>query len=152
MLFEIEQTSTPGASATSAAWNSPERQQAPTAFSSAAGSWPEAVADRLVKLRKLAAGWDGHGAQPISRTIVDYTCALLPRLVRPGVPPPFIAPIATGGLQLEWHRNGWDLEVEIEGPGRIYVYARELATGQEWETDLADDLSALQPKLNAISD
>jgi len=39
-------------------------------------------------------------------------------------------------LQLEWHRNGWDLEIEIEGPGQLYAYARELATDQEWEADL----------------
>jgi hypothetical protein len=106
----------------------------------------------LAELRRLPAGWDGHGGNPISRTVVDYACALLPRLVRPGVPPPFIAPIPSGGLQLEWHRNGWDLEIEISGPGRVYAYARELATDQEWEADFTDDLSELQPKLDVIAD
>jgi len=61
---------------------------------------------------------------------------VLARVVRPGTPAPFVAPLASGGLQLEWHRNGWDLEIEIEGPGQLYAYARELATDQEWEADL----------------
>jgi hypothetical protein len=150
MFSPGEQSAASGA--ISAEWNAARNEQATTAFSSAIQSWPDSVGDRLAKLLKLPPDWDGHVGRPISRTIVDYACALLPRLVRPGIPPPFIAPLASGGLQLEWHRNGWDLEIEIEGAGRLYVYARELATDQEWEADLTDNLSELQPKLDAIAD
>ena len=150
MTFAPQQSLDSTVAATSAEWNVPDRQAPATAFSSSASPWSDLVADRLVQLLRLPAGWDGHNARPISRTLVDYACHLLPRLVRPGVPAPFVAPLATGGLQLEWHRNGWDLEIEIEAPGRLYVYVREVATDQESEFDLTDDLRQLQPKLDAI--
>jgi hypothetical protein len=126
------------------------RSEPATAFSLGRLSWADAAGDRLAELLKLPAGWDGHNAQPVSRTIVDYATYLLPRLIHPGTPPAFIAPLPFGGLQLEWHRNGWDLEIEICAPGELYAYARELATGREWERELTDDLRELAPKLEAV--
>jgi hypothetical protein len=148
MPFAVED---PSGSAISAEWQTSSREAAATAFS-AVDAWPDSIGDRLFQLLRLPVGWDGHGARPPSRTIVDYACYLLARLTRPGVPPPFVAPLSSGGLQLEWHRKGWDLEIEIEGPGQLYVYANELATDQEWEAELTDDLTELQPKLEAIAD
>jgi hypothetical protein len=150
MFFPGEQSAASGA--ISAEWNAAQRGQAAIAFSSVVQSWPDSMGDRLAQLLKLPPGWDGHSARPISRTIADYACSLLPRLVRPGIPPPFIAPLASGGLQLEWHRNGWDLEIEIEAPGQLYAYGRELASNQDWEIDLTDDLRELRPKLESIAD
>ncbi len=122
-----------------------------TAFSTPISTaWEEQAADRLVELLQLPSGWDGHQADRVSRTIVDYACNLIPRLVGSGVPPPFIAPLAFGGLQIEWHRKGWDLEIEIHAPGKLYVYCREVATGAEWERELTDDLTELLPKLDLI--
>jgi hypothetical protein len=141
-----------GSTAISAGWYyPPRRQQAATAFSSAVDSWSDSVGDRLAQLLKFTAGWDGHTGRPISPTVAVYAYYLVPRLMRPGTPPPFVAPLASGGVQLEWHRNGWDLEIEIKGPGQLYAYARELATGREWEADMTDDLGQLQPKLDAIA-
>ena len=124
-----------------------------TAFSAPDSTgWEDKAGDRLAELMKLSPGWDGHQAPRVSRTVVDYACNLLPRLVTPGIPAPFIAPLAFGGLQLEWHRKGWDLEIEIHGPNQLYAYAREIGTGAEWERELADDLTELGAKLNAIRD
>jgi hypothetical protein len=128
----------------------PSGDEPATAFSLGRLSWVDAAGDRLAELLRLPPGWDGHNARPVSRAIVDFTTYLLPRLIRPSAPPPFIAPLPFGGLQLEWHRNGWDLEIEISAPGELYAFARELATGTEWECELRDDLSELAPKLEAI--
>jgi hypothetical protein len=136
--------------AAAAEWISPRRQEPATAFSSNAVPWPDAAADRLVELLKLPVGWDGHDARPVSRAVADYATYLLPRIARPGMPAPFIAPLSSGALQLEWHRNGWDLEIEIHAPGKLYAYAREQATGVEWERDLTDDFSEIGPMLEAV--
>jgi hypothetical protein len=147
MAFDLQST----ASTMATPAPEPDRLTAPIAFSGQiASGWEEKAGDRLVELLKLSPGWDGHLAAKVSRTLVDYACNLLPRLVTPGTPLPFIAPLASGELQLEWHRNGWDLEIEIHAPGQLYAYVRELATGIEWECHLADDLSELGPKLAAI--
>src|SRR5437660_1648313 len=114
----------------SASWRQSVPEKTAVAFSTPADGWDKVVAERLVRLRLFRSGWDGHQARPISRTVVDYACSLLPQIMvmSPGVPVPFIAPLPSGGLQLEWHRNGWDLEIEIAGPGELYIYSRELAT------------------------
>jgi hypothetical protein len=126
------------------------RSEPATAFSLGRLNWADAAGDRLAELLRLPAGWDGHNARPVSRAIVDFATYLLPRLIGPGTPPAFIAPLPSGGLQLEWHRNGWDLEIEICAPSELYAYARELATGREWECELRDDISELAPKLEVV--
>ena len=113
-------------------------------------TWEDQAGDRLVQLLRLQSGWDGHQAARVSRSVVEYACNLLPRLVNSGVPAPFIAPLASGGLQLEWHRRGWDLEIEIRRPGLLYAFAREIATGAEWDRELTDNLTELLPRLDAI--
>jgi|SRR5277367_5257260 len=128
----------------------PAQIQPATAFSSPSEQWADLVADRLVRLARLEPGWDGHCASPISRTIIDYVCNLLPRIMALGLPAPFIAPLPFGGLQLEWHRNNWDLEIEIHAPSRLYAYSCEVATGIESEMELRDDLAKLTPVLKVI--
>ena len=137
--------------AVSGTWKQSAPERTAAAFSLPPDGWEDEVAERLVRLREFRAGWDGHRASPIRSTVIDYVCNLLPKLVIGGVPAPFIAPLPSGGLQLEWHRNGWDVEIEISGPGQLYAYALEIATGHEWEKNLTDDLAQLRPKLVAIS-
>jgi len=52
-------------------------------------------------------------------------------------------------------RPGVDSATSFSGgsskSGQLYAYARELATGDEWEADMTDDLGQLQPKLDAIA-
>jgi hypothetical protein len=149
MDFDVRPPETTSAT-TFEGWRVPRQIQPATAFSSVPEQWADSVADRLARLAQLEPGWDGHRASPISRTIIDYACNLLPRIMALGLPAPFIAPLPFGGLQLEWHRNGRDLEIEIHAPSRLYAYYCELATGSESEMELRDDLAALAPVLKVI--
>jgi hypothetical protein len=50
---------------------------------------------------------------------------------------PQIIPTVEGGVQLEWHRDGFDLEIEITCTGEIYAdYEDE--SGQAWEGEYAE--------------
>jgi hypothetical protein len=147
MDFGVESPE-PTSATTPGAWT--DQRRPAVAFGARSESLSDQLSDRLAQLAQFRAGWDGHRASPVSRTIIYYACNLIPRIVSTGVPVPFIAPLPFGGMQLEWHRNGWDLEIEIHAPDRLYVYTRELATGRESEMNLRDDLSGLAQVLTAI--
>jgi hypothetical protein len=58
-------------------------------------------------------------------------------------PIPDIVPTPTGGLQLEWHTAGIDLEVEIGPEGHISACYEDAADPEaEWEGDLGYQQSA----------
>jgi len=88
---------------------------------------------QLNRLRRLGANWDSYGAEPISGVAVERAHALL-RLVRDllsgwagyGAHPYAIAPLADGGVQVEWRSPRGDLEVEIGPDGSLgYLLEQE---------------------------
>ena len=63
-------------------------------------------------------------------------------------PPPSVVPTWEGGLQVEWHRNGVDLEVEIAPNGHIeYFFA---SPDVECEGDAWDEIESLAEYAQAI--
>lgn len=60
-------------------------------------------------------------------------------------------PTVRGGLQLEWHRKGVDLEVEFEPNGSPSWYAEDLQTEEAVEATLADEDVALWQWLDRAS-
>jgi hypothetical protein len=51
---------------------------------------------------------------------------------------PQIVPVADGGLQLEWHRDGFDLEIEITPIGEAFVDYATVDGAHSWEGDYSD--------------
>jgi len=92
------------------------------------------IFERLKELAQLKADWDSYGAEPVSSVALVATFELLDavkerlsRKVRESLPQ-FIAPLADGGLQLEWKGQRGDIEVKIDPIGNFsYV----LLEGQE---------------------
>lgn len=60
-----------------------------------------------LELITLREGWDGDGGKPITEK------ALL------AVDSMSVVPCSSGGLQLEFHQDGFDIEIEIGPDGRI---------------------------------
>lgn len=73
---------------------------------------PRSSAVRLLALKE---NWDSYGAPIISKIAVD--AALQLRNVLAAVPS--FVPMSNGGVQLEWHSQGFDVELEIEPNGRL---------------------------------
>jgi hypothetical protein len=115
-------------------------------------AWADKVGDRLATLLQLPQGWDGHNGRPVSRSTASYAMHVIAKLVGPGVPAPSIVAGSYGGLQIEWHRKGWDIEFEIIAPNNIFALARNVATGEEEETKVETDLNALQQFVARIAD
>jgi hypothetical protein len=63
----------------------------------------------LVELTKLEHGWDGYGSIPPTTDAIRTAAHLQ------------VVPVAGGGLQLEIHAGGGDLEIEIQPDGSIHA-------------------------------
>lgn len=70
---------------------------------------PHYVESRLLSLCYFSTGWDGYCAPPIDRTAITVARVMMTR-------PPQITPMESGGVFLEWHVDGFDLQIEI-APG-----------------------------------
>lgn len=97
----------------------------------------------LCELLWLEPNWDSFGALPVERRAVEQALAILFGTMQKTTPPPIAVPTSSGGIQLEWHLGGIDLEVELEPDGTVGVYFADKQSGTEWERSLASDYSAL---------
>jgi hypothetical protein len=86
----------------------------------------QSVLNRLREFARLEPDWDGYGAARVSKTalarakkffldaVYEHVSSAGPEAV-----PSFVAPIADGGVQLEWERPGVRLEIEISAQGVV---------------------------------
>jgi hypothetical protein len=84
---------------------------------------------KLDELARLEPDWDSYGARPVSAIAINQANRLLldvaRRYLELGYPevsrvkPWFIAPLADGGIQIEWRSDAGAMEVEIGGDGRF---------------------------------
>jgi hypothetical protein len=97
---------------------------------------------RIASLRKLPDNWDTYGGVPVT----DQTAARASEILRwlatvarqpdyTRVRPHGIAPLASGGLQLEWRGKRGELTIEIYPDGRRGSYTVESRNGEMMERD-----------------
>ncbi|NIA71054.1 hypothetical protein HBA54_20860 [Pelagibius litoralis] len=109
------------------------------------------IARKLQELAGLPVGWDGYDGQPLQSDIANFAFKLLSETLDPDCPPPQIVPLGYGGLQLEWHERGIDLEIEIEAPNRVALYFCDHQTGEEIEQQISTDYTAMAEQLAKLS-
>ena len=73
-------------------------------------------AGRLEELSALEAGWDGYDAPKISEKAIKTAKAIQ------------IVPMSNGGVSIEWHAGGVDLEIDINENGHIMSICFERLT------------------------
>jgi hypothetical protein len=78
--------------------------------------WQAQVEAKLAKLTLLQRGWDGYDAAPPSVLVTAFAMSVLNSVMKPATPAPSIVPTHGGGVQLEWHVGGLDVELMIYRP------------------------------------
>lgn len=78
--------------------------------------WQAKVEAKLSKLTRLQRGWDGYDAAPPSILVTAFAMSVLNSVMKPNTPAPSIVPTHGGGVQLEWHVGGLDIELMIYRP------------------------------------
>ncbi len=106
-------------------------------------SWFEPTLDTLVELLWLPAGWDSYGALAVDPTHVEAALRVLRLVMREDTPNPSIGPTNRGGVQVEWHERGIDLEFETLSAHRVHVSYEDSTTGADWDREVGADLTPL---------
>lgn len=104
----------------------------PTLRSSVLG---HAVQSRLVALSQLPPDWDSYGARAVQHTAIQSALRFLAWI--PDAPIPAVVPVATGGVQVEWHLPGLDIELEFQPDGRMHLFACDSEGEQDVPVTLA---------------
>jgi hypothetical protein len=116
-------------------------------------SWFQPVIGRVVELLSLPKAWAGPGSESIApRLAEDVVSRVLP-MVMPGLdyPVPQIVPTRAGGLQLEWHRAGWDVEVDVSPLGEVVFECERSDRTEIRSGTLPDDADVLKVVLKELA-
>lgn len=105
--------------------------------------WVEPVLRSLVQFLMLPPNWDSYQGHAVHPANVWAAWHLLLAIMRDDLPPPSLVPTARGGVQIEWHTRGIDLEIEVADPARFLVSFEDAQTGENWEKEIGEDASAL---------
>lgn len=80
-----------------------------------------ATHDAIVHCTRLPAGWDSYQGEPTTQKAAVAAQRFLDALRTP----PAVVPCSDGGIQLEWHTAGYDIEVAFTPDGAIEFWAVE---------------------------
>ncbi len=100
------------------------------------------VLHRLHVLSQLEDGWDAQKALRVSHSNIDIALQVLLGVMQKGTPIPALVPTVRGGLQIEWHVQDVDIELEIASPDRYLLSFEDRAAHREFERELTTDLGA----------
>jgi len=65
-------------------------------------------------LLDLERGWDSYDGLPADERTVAKAAAIGNRLADLFTYPPSYVPLSSGDVQIEWHCDGWDVEIAVE--------------------------------------
>lgn len=94
--------------------------------------------EQLGRVLNLPEGWDSYGAKKIDLACVASAIDILLQVMHDETPPPAVVPTSCGGLQLEWHALGMDLELEIRSPALVLASYENLRTEEAWDERVFD--------------
>ena len=107
---------------------------------------------RLSRLTGLPEGWDGYQGKPVSSSCAGFAATLIESICDDNIPAPQLVPGSDGTLQLEWHLNGYDIEIDVLAPFEIAATRYDRVTGEEDEIEVRSDFSKLAEWVKALGE
>jgi hypothetical protein len=99
-------------------------------------AWLADIQHQLQELLMLPENWNSYHARPITAAAVNAAGELLRNLAQADTPRPIVTPTVRGGVQLEWHTRGMDLDIELEGPEQFEVLFEDPRNDLVYEDEL----------------
>jgi hypothetical protein len=113
--------------------------------------WVQPTVANLLAMFELEPNWDSYQAAPVEKKSIESAVSLLLATMDQDSPPPAVVPTSVGGVQLEWHQGGVDLEIEVRPTGSAHVYSRDRQSGAEWEGEIPSDVERLRGTILTLS-
>ena len=113
--------------------------------------WFMPIRNSINELLSMPADWNSYGSSRVERGFAASAANLLQTVMDAQTPVPSIVPTAPGGIQIEWHIKGIDLEIEVESTSRINVLYEDHRTGVSWESEFTSDLQKLSQVVAMLS-
>lgn len=113
--------------------------------------WLNESLDQIQDVLHLRDNWNSYGALSISIDAAYAALEILAEIAPLGAPTPSIVPTVDRGIQLEWHEDGIDLEIEVLSRSRAVVYFADPSSAEEWENDLDTKLVEVRRCLERLS-
>jgi hypothetical protein len=113
-------------------------------------TWFMPVLQAFANLATLAVGWDGYGAANIGAATINRALRAIEQLLPQDAPAPSIVPIPDSGLQIEWHRNHRDLEIEFRPGGDVGFYYFDENNGEEHEGPVGPNFVTVKEYLDRM--
>lgn len=110
------------------------------------GYWLSRATKEIISLLSLEPGWDSYNAVPVDSSVAIYALEVLASVVTDTTPAGSVHPLSGGGLQVEWHRGGRDLEMTFYRPYETEVTYVD-ATGDEQIFSMQQDVSHVRKLL-----
>ena len=106
-------------------------------------AWLTPTIEKLNELQRLTATDWSVGAKPADASAIKSTLELLTKILANDTPPPSVVPTWDGGVQVEWHRNGIDLEIEVSADREPEYYFFDHQSNEEVEGEVRGNLDQL---------
>lgn len=106
-------------------------------------SWFKRLRTRFDELTSLRHGWDGYRGVPVSFNCALFASGMLESIFDEDVDAPFLVPKSDGSLQVEWHLNGYDIEIEVLKPFEVLALRHDNHSDLTEEVELQDDFGLL---------
>jgi hypothetical protein len=113
--------------------------------------WVQPTLMILGQLLTLPRNWDSYGGRPVDPACVWASWHLLFAVMRDDSPLPTLVPTSRGGVQIEWHSRGIDLEIEVVTAERFHASFEDAVVGEAWEKPVTGAASELSPYVARLS-
>ncbi len=109
-------------------------------------SWLEASLPGIERLMTLSAGWDQQGAPAIQMSAIKMALSALIEFMNETSSAPQWTPTPRGGVQLDWHERGVDLEIEFDTNATqgYAVFSDHRNDELDWDGTVAENLGRLK--------
>ena len=103
--------------------------------------WNAELSERFDQICSLRPGWDGYTGIPVSFGCAHFAAAILKHLFTTGLPAPSLVPGSDGSVQIEWHRNQYDIELDVLEPNKVVAYRYDHLSQEEDGIDVSNDFT-----------
>jgi len=84
--------------------------------------WFRQTVSELAKLSMLPRDWNSDNPARVNPKAIENILTLLLEILDSDSAPPVVVPTTRGGVQIEWHQNGIDLEIEAFNSSELEYY------------------------------